>query len=759
MSTPVVRPSETLFVHNMRRYVAASFLLIGIASMISVVAATPVTDNDAAVYAMFVVLIVLTITTLLLQKTPYLLLTTTVAATAIASIWLSAPATDGEQFPLSARWLLHACIVAGLVLTTRLAVATVLPAAVIAFISMYIMSGSDPPWAIIAGILVICIHAFGLSMANNAAATVWKRAAQRRDAAVDDMIAAEEAAATADADVHARYLLRIRLHDTVLNCFRAIRPGPGPGSLPADIVVQQASECLRELDASAPSIDNPDADAAEKLHDYLRDEATRLNVDVTFITREPATAALPIPDRAYYGMQACARAALLNVAAHSDTRKATVTITETDTSIHVTVTDAGKGFTPRPGGPMSVERRALHFGVDSVTDSIPGRGTTVAITWSPAVRARSHSHTTARRQMVNGSLTLGIRRLTAWIGGTYFVETLLQPGFTPASPAFFSLFITGVVVTILIVRRNPYPLPWAGTIIATLAVPIVIILGVNDYGICTSRAETYIASGMAMLIIISSMPIAPTWLRALIPVAAYVTANGAIAVVALSDSPECGAVVTGIYLADMVVIGALAAVAVTFQRFITTWQASQEKEVQAVEEELAARDHAARISDDLSNALLASRKILTTIATKAAAISDPELGAALGFESRRLRNLLNIDDVEIGHLAAPLRDLVNMAYRNEQAIHIAVIPGHWLTGMQPNQHTADTAVAFLKTVLAHLPPHTESQLTVTPADTHPLHIVITGATPEHLSAPHPVHIDVFHDAGQTELALTWPYEN
>ncbi len=752
-----MRPSETLFVHNVRRYVAGVFLLSGIASMASIVAATPVTVNNAAVYAMLAALSVLAITTLLLQKTPYLLLTTTAAATAIASIWLSAPPTDGEQFPLSARWLLHASICAGFTLTTRLAVATVLPTAAIAFVSMYIMSGSDPPWAVIAGILVICIHALGMSMANNAAVTVWERAAQRRDAAVDDAIAAEVAAATADADVHTRYLLRIRLHDTVLNCFRTIRPGPVP--LPADIAVQQATECLRELDLSASNVDNPDAGAAEKLHDYLRDEATRLNVDVAFVARKPTTTALPIPDRAYYGIQACARAALLNVAAHSGTRKATVTITETDTSIHVTVADAGKGFTPRSGGPMSVERRAIHFGVDSVTDSIPGRGTTVAITWSPIMRARSHSQTTVRRQMVNGSLTLGIRRLTAWISGVYFIEMLLQPGFTPASPAFLSLLITGVVVAALIVRRNPYPLPWAGTITATLAIPIVIILGVNDHGICTSRAETYVSSGMAVLIIFASMPISPTRLRALIPVAVYAATNGAIVVVAISDSAGCGAVVTGNYIADMAVIGTIAVVAVTFQRFITTWQDSQENEVQAVEEELAARDHAARISEDLSNALLASRKILTTIATKAAPISDPELAAAIGFESRRLRNLLNIDGSEIGHLADPLRDLANTAYRNEQTTHIAVIPGHWLTGMQPDQHTAATAVAFLKTILAHLPPHTESQLTVVPTDTHPLHIVITGATPEHLSAPAPLQVDVFYDAGQTELALTWPQEN
>lgn len=744
------RPSEAVFVHRVRRIIAFTFLTVGVATMALLVTSTDVVTDLTLTLIMLAVVALLAVTTLIVGKTAYLLLAVVAAGTAVASAWVSVPPDGADGFVLTAQWLLHACACAGLILSTRRAVLIIFPAALLALVSMLIVAGPNPQWVTVAAVLVICVDSVGISMGNNAAVTVWRRAALRRDAAVGAAIEAEAEAREAEAAVHARYRLRVRLHDTVLNLYRGLRSA----ELDPAAATAQAKECLRELDESERDTDP--GSVVERLKRSLTAEARRLGLTVSVDARPAPTTCLIVPAQVYYGLQACARAALQNVSAHSGTNQATAIITETLHDVRVVIVDSGDGFIPRPGGPMSVERRAVHFGVQTTIASTIGHGTTVTTEWSPASADSTDSADNGRAAILNGSLAVATRRIVAWLGGAYLLETLLLPGLSLTSGSLYALLITAAIVGALLLRARPYPAPWIATIAATIAVPVVLTLVNSDYGVCTDGAQTFIGSGLAMLLVLSSMLLAPTRIQAMLPVAAYTIANGLTSLDALGRSADCGAGVTFNYITDLATLGVLLYVAGTFQRFVSDAQTSQTAEIRAIEEGLAARSLAAQLSNNLERAMASSRALITGIANGRLRVGDPALVVAVNSEERHLRNLLNVDSAEIGALCQPIRALADSVYLTGRNTRIHVIPGPWPPTGAPTDETAGHVGQYLEHAIAGMPPHVDCDVTIAPRQDVPVVLTATGpGIGEPPPVPDPLVVDIYRDDEQTEYSITW----
>ncbi len=133
----------------------------------------------------------------------------------------------------------------------------------------------------------------------------------------------------------------------------------------------------------------PAALADAQLPDLLRQlgEAAvgRARIPVEVETDEGCSA---IPPEARVALYYIAQEALNNVAKHSGASKARVQLTCSDTGVHLSIEDDGRGFDPASSGAGQLglgimRERAESFGGTLTVQSAPAQGTKVMVTWSP----------------------------------------------------------------------------------------------------------------------------------------------------------------------------------------------------------------------------------------------------------------------------------------------------------------------------------------------------------------------------------------
>lgn len=767
MTTPEVtqrlrghRPSEAEFVENARRGVAGIFTAIGILTMAALVSSTDVVTNAAYTYALLITVLILAVTSLALRITPYWSLIAVYLGSAIASAWLSIPTTASGEFPLTAQWLLHSCVIAGFLLPTKRAILVIFPTATIILVTMCARLGPDRDWSDTAAILVITVDAIGISMGINAGVTTWRRYALRRDAAVDTALDASSAAERAEQRVRNRYLLRIHLHDTVLNFFRSLRNSPPGESLVSpgayDGVRQRAGDCLEQLDSSAFGQPVELLDAS-RIVVYANDEASALGLHATVEYDSTSFPPTVMPARVLFGIQACIRAALLNIHSHSEAANVTILITDTDAEVRVSVVDDGKGFTVGSVGPLSVERRASHFGVDAHVASWDGHGTRVDIGWPSTKPHRPETPESSEYdELMSGSLAVLAFRISAWLASAFVLEALLLPDIRLISPATVGLLIFGAVIVASVGRARAWPMPWIATAGVCLAIPIVMTLVKSSYGFCTAGAETFIGSSLALIMVAAAMLLARGTIQALVPYAVFCVAAGGVALLALNESADCGSAVFANYSTDIASLAALFIVRQSFIRFTDDLQISREIELESVEAELLATNRATQVTGRLMTALSASRSIIAGIHDGRIDPADPGVTQRVNVEERLLRNLLTIDSEEIGSLAAPMRELAALAHARGTNLHFGVAAAPWRDGMEPDAEVTDAVAQLLTALLVHMPTAAASRITVLPGQAVPVRVVIpaTGLVPLG-DVSSVLFVESFYDDGQFDIELRW----
>ncbi len=212
------------------------------------------------------------------------------------------------------------------------------------------------------------------------------RAADRRTAAAETELAEARAAlVAADRRENERSRQYRLLHDTVLSTLSALSRGtmrPEQPEVRQRLVTD--ADYLRGLIATSGSA-----------------AGMRLVGDLAALRRDHTAAGLRIhqhladvpdllPEEVCVAISAAIREALNNVARHSGTSEAWVTITggpaEQPGSVSVLITDQGQGFDPagvRPGIGLSqsITARLAEVGGSADVDSEPGQGTTVELRW------------------------------------------------------------------------------------------------------------------------------------------------------------------------------------------------------------------------------------------------------------------------------------------------------------------------------------------------------------------------------------------
>ena len=219
-------------------------------------------------------------------------------------------------------------------------------------------------WTPVQGILSRLLAAMLLRGARTADAQQARAEAARREAAVAEAVRADERAHTA------------MLHDTAATTLLMV--GLGEVASNGTWLREQAERDLAALEGNAANTSEY-GDVMPGLLDILRAGQVKVELsapDVVALPRSVATA-----------LHGALREALNNVARHSGTMAATVTVTDENGRVAVAIADRGKGFLPgavpqlRRGVANSIVDRLAAAGGRAEITSAPGAGTTVRLEW------------------------------------------------------------------------------------------------------------------------------------------------------------------------------------------------------------------------------------------------------------------------------------------------------------------------------------------------------------------------------------------
>jgi signal transduction histidine kinase len=173
------------------------------------------------------------------------------------------------------------------------------------------------------------------------------------------------------------------LHDTALNTLNAIALSPRAS---ADEQRRRCIEDARQLQEGAASTASGPQPLLPAIHRVVARAATR-GVTVSLETPGDPIETCQVPAVVLDALSGSLEEALLNVGKHAGVDRARLTVTVTPTTVSATVTDDGAGFDlqttdRRHGLRYSVEERMADVGGSALVTSAPGRGTSVALTWT-----------------------------------------------------------------------------------------------------------------------------------------------------------------------------------------------------------------------------------------------------------------------------------------------------------------------------------------------------------------------------------------
>ena len=251
------------------------------------------------------------------------------------------------------------------------------------------------------GVVAAAAYALADGMAAHVAASAVRGQARETDAAAERLAVERARRAVREARVREAERISRVLHDTVLNTLGALRRGIDPAETGA-----LRARCAHDLDELRHLRDTrfettgDTGVGAEALVHALTARASVLSLELDVRSRITATTTLPTPVAdAVAG--ACAEA-LVNVAKHSGTRAAVLSLTWDGAVLEVGVHDEGCGWSgellPEHGVSRSILGRAIEAGLDPLVATAPDRGTTVSLTWQAPVALEEPAERRGRRR-------------------------------------------------------------------------------------------------------------------------------------------------------------------------------------------------------------------------------------------------------------------------------------------------------------------------------------------------------------------------
>lgn len=228
--------------------------------------------------------------------------------------------------------------------------------------------------------------------------------------------------------------------------------------------------------AAASALEEIEVPAAEQgvgdLVAEIRTAADREHLKARFVVRGRRQR---LPDVVQDALVGAATEALRNVARHSGQRRARVTVVRRLGSIRVVIADPGLGFTAEPGVGLrvAIAGRVSAVGGTSRVDSVPGSGTTVALTWRYRRVARLLGMSPAHDQVIRavvpdpGRVAL---LASAVLAGGYLATAALLTLDNPVQPeSYLGATAIAALVVLLTNAMTRGPLSPAHLVLAAMA--------------------------------------------------------------------------------------------------------------------------------------------------------------------------------------------------------------------------------------------------------------------------------------------------
>jgi signal transduction histidine kinase len=294
------------------------------------------------------------------------------------------------------------------------------------------------------------------------------------DVSASDVAHARELAEAQIAAEAERCRLTRTLHDGVINTLAAIASGAGASHGEAirvrcadDAAVLAQLRFSSEPSPMPSTIPHPPGLVVEY-------DSTDTEVPLAVLDTVPAAVRAAL-------LGAC-REALMNVAKHSGTDVAYLSVSGTADAVRIQVRDGGVGFDPRSvsrgvGIAESIVARCEEVGATARVASSPGAGTVVEIAWR-RVREERHPWSVERSEHL---LRAAVLPLVRWVSIALLVEVSLITAITVHSLAGLRSVVAVIVLVALTfgaqraVRRDQeLPVGWAVAMLA--AIPLLLWL-------------------------------------------------------------------------------------------------------------------------------------------------------------------------------------------------------------------------------------------------------------------------------------------
>lgn len=327
----------------------------------------------------------------------------------------------------------------------------------------------DGPLAAAAGLWPV----LAAGIAAGVCVPALRTAAARADDAAADRRAAAVDAATSAAEREAQRRLQGVLHDQIVSALRAISVA-GVTEAEARSAARGAADAIERAPWAAD--EGTPADLVRGVHEAVAASGVAAPGDVTSTS---TVASLPVPGRVADATVAALAEVLRNVRRHARAQRVRVTLEAEGDGFSLTTSDDGVGFRASTNAEShglrhSVIRRMESVGGRADVTSVPGRGTTIRLTWQP-LPVPPPAVAPTRPERITAAL-VDVRQPLAAVVGPY-------------------LAMTGVLAVVF--DLNGRVTGWLPVWFAGLALVTLLLLGRAHTGLSGPLVATAFAFGLA----------------------------------------------------------------------------------------------------------------------------------------------------------------------------------------------------------------------------------------------------------------------
>lgn len=449
----------------------------------------------------------------------------------------------------------------------------------------------------------------------------------RAHLAVDRAVRRKEMAAEA-----ARRRART-MHDTIVNTLGAIANGRITS---ADrLVARRCADDARMVDllrrtasSVSPSAQDVWTHAADLGVDLVADDAAglrdRLAAEPSWRRRE---------------IVAALREVVTNVAKHAGVAHAVLRYDASSSSI--VVGDTGVGMSDTAPVMQALTSRADDAQAQVQVTSAPGRGTTVRLHVPPLRETATGLFATASASMTKAITTVML--VEFGLAGLVIVACLAE--WTPAAvaPPVLTWLLVAAILTVLLRSAGRAPVLPGGVVAATYAGLAAIVAVYRFSGsvdnVC-GLGPNLAWPGNVVAIVCVVLVVVDGRVRVVLP--AVLLTGAAVVLILGETAPGCGGSTLGLFITDMLVIGAFAVVRRETLRLTTIAAAHHRDGIRRRDEQERLAVDEALADDGFDTTLQHSRDILLAVAERPDRVRDPQLRAAAGLEETYLRALIGL---------------------------------------------------------------------------------------------------------------------